>query len=152
MGLAGFGCAAGPMSPVSLLLRRITWGERPGSCSASFVTTAPSSISEPLSSPWESSALSPLLLSFLSSVSLTWSRGDVCEGVSSASSSFFLGCGCDCCCSSSVPGPRECAGELFFGALLGLAGTDFFSLSSPVEEIVCVTSSSFSSLLFPSTE
>ena len=37
MGLAGFGCAAGPMSPVSLLLRRITWGERPGSCSASFV-------------------------------------------------------------------------------------------------------------------
>ena len=37
MGLAGFGCAAGPMSPVSLLLRKITWGERPGSCSASFV-------------------------------------------------------------------------------------------------------------------
>ena len=36
MGLAGFGCAAGPMSPVSLLLRKITWGERPGSCSASI--------------------------------------------------------------------------------------------------------------------
>ena len=30
MGLAGFECATGPMSPVSLLLRRITWGERPG--------------------------------------------------------------------------------------------------------------------------